>query len=223
MDGQNLALASLKVSYAMSTNVIPPKTTDTWKPSELVGDRETWSNTRLVRECVQGSEEAWSALIGKYKRLIFSIPVKYGFSRDEASDIFQAVCLEMLSELPKLRAPDALPKWIIQVTSHKCFHSKRQQQRVEVTDPSSAIFEQNVTPRTDEILRQAEEEQKLRNAISEIQPRCQRLVQMLFFEEPVRPYQEVAKILGLALGSIGFIRQRCLERLRKKLLESGFE
>jgi hypothetical protein len=28
--------------------------------------------------------------------------------------------------------------------------------------------------------------------------------------------------LGIAVGSIGFIRQRCLERLRKRLLEAGF-
>ena len=47
----------------------------------------------LVQECLKGSEEAWSALIDKYKNLIFSIPIKYGFSPDEAAEIFQAVCL----------------------------------------------------------------------------------------------------------------------------------
>jgi hypothetical protein len=45
---------------------------------------------------------------------------------------------------------------------------------------------------------------------------------MLFFEQPPLPYAEVARRLGLATGSIGFIRGRCLERLRKLLMESGF-
>jgi len=45
---------------------------------------------------------------------------------------------------------------------------------------------------------------------------------MLFFEEPARPYREVAASLGIALGSVGFIRQRCLDRLRKRLDEAGF-
>jgi len=45
---------------------------------------------------------------------------------------------------------------------------------------------------------------------------------MLFFEEPARPYQQVARTLGIAPGSIGFIRQRCLERLRKGLIDAGF-
>ena len=206
----------------MPTSLVPPKTPISRQaPAD---DSVAWSNTRLVKECLQGSERAWSALIEKYKRLIFSIPIKYGFSRDDATDIFQAVCLEMLSELPKLRAPEALPKWIIQITSHKCFHHKRLQQRVEVMDPSSSAFDRATKlPNADGILGEVEEEQKLRQAISEIPSRCQRLVEMLFFEEPVRPYSEVASLLGLAVGSIGFIRQRCLERLRKKLLETGFQ
>src|SRR6202789_52520 len=95
--------------------------------------RAAWPDARLVSELLGGSEEAWRALIFKYKNLIFSIPVKYGFSADDATDIFQSVCLELLSQLPNLRNPQALPKWIMQVTAHKCFHGKRQQQRVETT------------------------------------------------------------------------------------------
>ena len=81
-------------------------------------DRRLWSNTRLVRECLEGRQEAWSALIDRYKNLIYSIPIKYEFSPDEATDIFQSVCLEMLSELKNLRKPEALPKWIMQAISN---------------------------------------------------------------------------------------------------------
>src|SRR4051812_9894655 len=49
----------------------------------------SWSDERLVAECVNGNEEAWTALIEKYKNLIFSIPVKLGFSREDAGEIFQ--------------------------------------------------------------------------------------------------------------------------------------
>jgi RNA polymerase sigma factor (sigma-70 family) len=184
--------------------------------------RAACSDARLVRECVEGSEEAWRALIFKYKNLIFSIPVKYGFSADESTDIFQAVCLDLLSELPKLRKVKALPKWIMQITAHKCFHRKQQQQRVEVLDPAASQFEQSKPSRAEDILREAEDEQNLRQAISQLPPRCRDLVQMLFYDEPARPYQEIAETLGLAVGSIGFIRQRCLEKLRKHLLEAGF-
>jgi RNA polymerase sigma factor (sigma-70 family) len=184
---------------------------------------EAWPDTRLVRECLEGNEEAWAALIDKYKSLIFSIPIKYGFSTDDATDVFQAVCLELLSQLPNLRKAKALPKWIIQVTSHKCFHRKRQQQRMESFDVDHPPINDAVPARAEAILREAQEEQNLLEAISELPPRCRELVQMLFFEEPAREYREVAETLGIATGSVGFIRQRCLERLRKRLSQLGFE
>ena len=172
---------------------------------------------------MRGSEEAWAELIDKYKRLIFSIPIKYGMSVDDATDLFQAVCVEMLTELPKLRKPEALPKWIMQVTSHKCFHWKRQTQRMQPADGEAEILIEQAEPaRAEEILHEAEEEQKLRQAMAELPPRCRELMRMLFFEEPARAYQDIAQNLGIATGSIGFIRQRCLEKLRRRLTESGF-
>lgn len=184
--------------------------------------RAAWPDVRLVRECLEGREEAWRALIFSYKNLIFSIPLKYGFSADDSTDIFQAVCLDLLSELPKLREAKALPKWIMQITAHKCFHRKQQERRTEVPDSDTKQFEQSTPARAEEILREAEDEQDLRQAMSELPPRCRQLVYMLFYDEPARPYQDIAKTLGIAVGSIGFIRQRCLERLRKSLLEAGF-
>jgi RNA polymerase sigma factor (sigma-70 family) len=93
---------------------------------------------------------------------------------------------------------------------------------VELSDPHAELLERSTPSVAMEILRQAEQEQSLRQAMSELPPRCRQLVHMLFFDEPARPYQEIAAELGIAVGSIGFIRQRCLERLRKRLLETGF-
>jgi hypothetical protein len=47
------------------------------------------------------------------------------------------------------------------------------------------------------------------------------MVHMLFFETPARPYKDVASALGVATGSIGFLRGRCLDRLRSALEEIG--
>jgi RNA polymerase sigma factor (sigma-70 family) len=187
-------------------------------------------DAELVRECLRGSEVAWSALIDKYKKLMYSVPIKYGLSADDATDIFQAVCLEMLSELPKLRKPKALPKWIMQIAMHKCFRHKRQLARVSTAgsaedtmkETTEGMREASASPLAEEILREAEEEQSFRDAIASLPPRCQQLIHMLFFEEPARPYQDIAAELGLAPGSIGFIRQRCLDKLRAKLEQAGF-
>lgn len=179
------------------------------------------SDTRLVAECLRGHEPAWSALIYKYKNLIYSIPIKYGFPQEEASDIFQAVCMDLVHELGNLREPEALAGWLIRVAHNKCFHRRKEQRRFVTQDddrPEPAIPPEQV-PET--VLRQAEEEQLLRSAVRELSPRCRQLVEKLFFEAAVRPYQEIAQELGLATGSIGFIRKRCLEKLRQRLEITG--
>jgi RNA polymerase sigma factor (sigma-70 family) len=181
------------------------------------------SDRELLRGCLKNSEKDWNQLVDKYKNLVYSIPLRYGFSREEAADIFQAVCLDLIQELPKLRDPKALPKWLMQVTSHKCFHRKRQSQRMASSDEGeTTVPETTVQAEAEMNLREIEEEQILREAIAGLSPRCRELIHMLFYEEPKRPYQQVAASLGLATGSIGLQRQKCLDCLKKRLEDLGF-
>jgi DNA-directed RNA polymerase specialized sigma subunit len=62
----------------------------------------------------------------------------------------------------------------------------------------------------------------MRDARAALPQRCQELIHMLFYEEPSRPYQQVAASLGLATGSIGLLRQKCLDRLKDRLDALGF-
>jgi RNA polymerase sigma factor (sigma-70 family) len=185
-----------------------------------------WPDARLVTECVKGNEDAWATLLEKYKRLIYSIPTKYGLSRDEATDIFQDVCVELLAELPKLREPRALPKWLMQVTAHRSLRVRDQSKRRQPasTGPDASPMQQvaDTSPLSEQILLEVEREQALRDAVATLAPRCRQLVEMLFLETPPRSYQEVARTLQLETGSIGFIRGRCLKKLRTALQKNGF-
>jgi RNA polymerase sigma factor (sigma-70 family) len=180
-----------------------------------------WSDEQLVRECLKGNEEAWFALIDKYKNLIYSIPVKYRTPSDDANDIFQQVCFELLTALPHLREAKSLASWLITVTSHKCADWSRREQRYQpMDDLEDEIPVLSKAP--DTLLLEAEREQILREALPQIAPRCRTLIRMLFFDTPAVPYEQVATSLGLATGSIGFIRMRCLRQLRRLLEQKGF-
>jgi len=180
-----------------------------------------WPDERLVRECLAGNEEAWSALIDKYKKLIYSIPIKWNLSREDANDVFQAVCVYLYTELARLREPRALPKWLIQATLHRCARLKQQQSRFVDQDVADKVTA--AAAGADTIVAEVQQEQIMRDAIASLPQRCGELITMLFFESSVRPYNEIAKHLGLATGSIGFIRGRCLERLKKALLSRGWK
>jgi RNA polymerase sigma factor (sigma-70 family) len=188
-------------------------------------EREGWDDGKLVQACRDGDQEAWAVLIQRYRRLIFSIPMRYGAQPADASDIFQAVCLELYAELPKLRRVESLRSWLISVTTHQAFHWK-QRLRKRISRESTAIEDEAEVvpaPILPDVLEVTEREQTLRDAIDTLPPRCAEMIRLLFFSDPPLPYAEVAKRLGLATGSIGFIRGRCLKKLQRALDEMGFD
>lgn len=185
-------------------------------PSAVSGDG------LLLKQCLAGSEDAWSCLLEKYKALIYSIPVRYGLSSENASDVFQVTSLELLARLPEFRERRALPRWLMQVAHHESHRWKRRRQQAPRTGADAEFPEPAMPAIADTLVQKIEEEQVLRAALARLTPQCQRLVELLFFEAPARPYAEVAKELGLAVGSIGFTREKCMERLRRQLAEAGF-
>ena len=180
------------------------------------------SDAKLVEECLNGSEEAWSNLIDKYKNLIYSIPVKYGFRQEDATDIFQSVCVALLSELAKVREPKALGSWLIRTTSRKCFRWREEHRKHEETELNERYMHGEAQDVPENLFREVEKEQFLREAVMELPADCRRLVQLLFFSNPPLDYDQAAAELGTVKGSIGPMRMRCLEKLRKSLDKKGF-
>jgi RNA polymerase sigma factor (sigma-70 family) len=184
---------------------------------------ETSEDEWLVQGCIQGDPRAWEELIDKYKRLIYSIPIKYGASSADAADVFQAVCIEVLHSLPQLKKVQSLRSWLITVTIRQSYRWKRKQSNhVELDAMEPEVAEGIAFTPPSETLAQLEQEQIVREVVAKLPPRHRELVQLLFFEQPPLPYAEIGRRLGLATGSIGFIRGRCLEKLRKALAEFGF-
>lgn len=183
------------------------------------------SDEKLIARCLESDSDAWSALIDKYKNLIYSIPIKLGMYQD-AADIFQSVCVDLLSELPRLREHRALPKWLMQTCYHKCLHYQRAAEKTVEFDPESedhnAALDSGTAGLPQHMLMQLQQEQILRDALLELPEKCERMVRFLFFEIPPQPYETIAAKLGMAAGSIGAIRARCLAQLKKQLEKKGF-
>jgi RNA polymerase sigma factor (sigma-70 family) len=183
-----------------------------------------WTDADLVRACLEGDERAWDALISKYKTLIYSIPARYGAPPEDCADVFQTVCLELFTELPRLRKVGALRAWLISVTAHASLRWKRrglrraERERHDL-DEESMPSDAALPP---DLIAEVEQAQMVRDAVGELAPRCREMIRLLFYHQPPIPYQDVARRLGLATGSIGFIRGRCLERLARSLEKAGF-
>ena len=182
-----------------------------------------WSDERLVKECLQGNQDAWNAMLKRYGKLIHSVPSRYGLSREDAGDIFQQVCMQLLEALPDIRDPKNLGAWLIKVTARRCFQWVARERRFQSFDFEGQADEGSTGLEMPEAkLHELERRRILHDAVSEVPPRCRELIRLLFFEASAIPYKELAKTLGIAQGSIGFIRMRCLKRLKKGLEGRGF-
>jgi RNA polymerase sigma factor (sigma-70 family) len=180
-----------------------------------------WADELLVGACLGGDERAWNAVIDKYKRLIYSVAYRYHATPEDAADIFQAVCIELFSTLDRLREPAALRGWLVTVTAHNALRWRRRQaRRDDVERPGDDVAAlSGGGPTVDDERQALERAQELRESVMRLPDRCQSMIRMLFFDDPPRPYAEVAASLGLATGSIGFIRGRCLDKLKKLMTE----
>ena len=192
-------------------------------PGDDRGPHPGWEDQRLVSECLRGSEAAWGALVEKYKNLVYAVALKGGLPPDEGADVFEAVWVDAYEELAKLRKKGSVRSWLITVTRHKCYHWRHKRQRY--TSRHSDVGEEIETDpdlAVDPVaIEELERAQLVRDAIQSLPPRCRELVRLLFYSDPPRPYREVAEELGLAIGSIGFIRGRCLKRLERNLVKQG--
>jgi RNA polymerase sigma factor (sigma-70 family) len=188
---------------------------------ETLAENVRTADRVVIGKCLRGDDTAWATLLSRYKNLIFSIPIKYGLTREEAADIFQSVCVDLLCDLRNLRDSDALSTWLIHVTYNKCFHQARLIQKYDVLDEQlEPLAAAEAIPGTR--LQELEREQTVRIALDSLNSRCRKLMRLLFFESPSRSYEEISRSMFLPTGSIGPIRRRCLDKLRKHLEKAGF-
>lgn len=175
----------------------------------------------LVEECIRGNQEAWSALIDKYKNLIYSIPIKRGLSPENAADVFQSVCVSLVSELRRLREPSALAAWLIQTTSHKSLRITMEMRRYADGEPKQQYLAAP-SPTPEELVREVEREQMVREAVAELSSECKLVVEALFYRTPPATYDDIAAALAIPKGSVGPTRMRCLDKVRRLLEERHF-
>jgi RNA polymerase sigma factor (sigma-70 family) len=172
-----------------------------------------------------GDRQAWETLILRYKRLIYSIPIRMGFPPSDAADVFQTVCLLLLENLAFLRKRDRLGAWLVITTRRECWRQAREQQADALdseSDSADLEYDGYRIATLEEELVQLERQSLLNAALDSMEPRCRQLLRLLFWTEPRPSYDEIVKLMSLPEGSIGPTRARCLEKLTRILQRNGF-
>jgi RNA polymerase sigma factor (sigma-70 family) len=169
----------------------------------------------LVTRARDGDRQAWDALVDRYAPLIWSICRRYRLDRADAEDVGQSVWLRLLEQLEKIRDPAAVAGWLATTAQRECIRvlrSRRPQPAGYVPSVDDVPDDQSGT--AEQELLAAERDTVLREAVARLPAYCQRLIALLC-ADPSVPYAEISVRLGIAVGSIGPSRGRCLEKLRR--------
>lgn len=190
--------------------------------SKLSEELGRLTDSELVAACLERNQQAWAALISRYQRLIYSIPLKARLSQDDAADVFQSVCLKLYEKLSTLREHDKLSSWLITTTTRECWRASKRSRREMTIAADEESEELRELPSTvalaDEERELLERQQIVRQAIDSLSERCRELLTMLFYQKEEVAYTDIARRMHMPVPSIGPTRARCLEKL-KKLLE----
>lgn len=182
------------------------------------------SDAQLIKACRRGDEAAWESLVQRYQKLIYVIPRRAGLDEDKAAEVFQEVFTALLRQLDTIGDPDRLHAWLVTTARRitwKVISSAKAWQQLGDGDDESApdelsnIPDQNVLP--DEALIALEEQHKIRTVVANLDERCRKLIELLFYQESAPAYSEIAKALNIAEGSIGPTRARCLGKMLRLL------
>jgi RNA polymerase sigma factor (sigma-70 family) len=188
----------------------------------------TTSDQDLIAACLRGEQAGWDALVDRYAPLIYSIPLKYGFTEADAADVFQSVCVRLIEKLQTVRAPGGLAAWIATTTSRECLAVIRKRRREPGLSAADGLWVATAEPADpqplpeDELLL-LERQQVVRTAVSQLPGNCRRLVEALFSDAlERRSYQQLADGLGIPMNSLGPTRTRCFAKLRRLLNVAGY-
>ena len=177
------------------------------------------TDTELITACRQGHAEAWDAVLDRYERLVYSIPLNYGLSRSDAADIAQITFTILLQRLETLRPNTTLAPWLATVARRHTWRllEKRKRERPQRYQDLSEALVTKPDPDSGRTKERWERVQWLEQGLAQLDQRCRQLLLALYFSPEQPSYAEVADHLDIAVGSVGPTRARCLQRLRHYL------
>jgi RNA polymerase sigma factor (sigma-70 family) len=174
----------------------------------------------LVGNAADGDLQAWERLVHQYARLIWSITVEFKLGESDAADVVQTTWLRLLEHIHRLEYPERVGSWLAATARHECLRCVAARKRVVLghddSDIAGALVHEG---EIDERLLADESAQVVREALSRLPRRWQRLLELLMADPPAS-YAEISDQLGLPVGSIGPTRGRCLAQLRALLQAS---
>ncbi len=192
--------------------------------------RESLRENRLAERARAGSAEAFRTLVELYQRPIFSFVVRMVGDAALADDIAQDVFLRAWRHLADYDPSRKFSSWIFKIAHNRTIdqmrrHKLRRTYALAGADEDDDGMNRVPAPEeTSSPLRRAESSELARlvqESIAELRPTYREIL-LLRFEQSLQ-YDEIATVLGVALGTVKVQLHRARKALARELMRRGVD
>jgi RNA polymerase sigma factor (sigma-70 family) len=172
----------------------------------------------------EGDRAAFDALVEVMTPLLWRTVRGAGLDQVAAEDVVQTVWLTLLRSAATVRDPQSVVGWLLtaarreawRVSKRSRAETRRSSSIVGVDGDEAATLPDQRQPSPEERVVLDERQRRLWSHVASLPVRCRQLIGVVASAD--RPdYAHLAVALGMAVGSIGPTRGRCLAKLRDQL------
>jgi len=171
--------------------------------------------TKIWEKVCEGDYSSWQSLVDKYAALVYSVAKRAGLSNADAEDCSQQTWLTLYKKRKSIKEPKAIPAWLIKTTHRQAVKLSHQLNRLSSLDQSDVFTSSEPLPL--DIIVHLEQQVLIQEGLKELDPRCRKILTELYFSDPPKSYDDIAKILKVKPNNIGPLRSRCITKLKKIL------
>ena len=177
----------------------------------------------LVEEALDGSQEAFSQLMEKYRNPIHHHIYRMVRDKGQVEDLVQEIFIKAFSSLASYSSNYAFSTWLYKIaTNHTIDYLRRKKlktmsidQPMRTKDGELEYELPDTTYRPDRYVLEDQRRELIQEAIDSLPPKYYRVIVLRHQQE--RTYEEIAQELDLPLGTVKAHIFRARELLYKKL------
>lgn len=180
----------------------------------------------LIARAKKGEIAAFESLMTAYENRIYSLALRSTGSEQDAADITQEVFLRAWKNLDSFRGDSSLSTWLYRVTSNLCvdFARKKAAEGMPTSiddeqSPAADFVDPSRMGQPEAAAENSELREELHFALAQLSEEHRRVI--LLRDVAGMTYTDVARTLGLEVGTVKSRLARARASLRKILLERG--
>jgi DNA-directed RNA polymerase specialized sigma24 family protein len=169
----------------------------------------------LLRRACAEDRAAWQELVRRFGWLLLRTARGVGLNDSDAADVAQLTWMRLWEHGHKIRNPECLPAWLTATARREGLRvAMSGKSQVLCADPAAEHGDRSRVAVTDIYPVDGDYEPLMEQALSRLPTRYERLIRLLM-SDSCPSYTEVARTLDLPIGSIGPMRMRALDMLRR--------